>query len=223
MTKERLNMSTENNENNNRQEPKRVRQLILILILSWIALISVTVQYVRYRQQVVQQTEGRLSGEDPELTALQSDYQNAMERAETAEQLEADRLSAMDAVAGFINAFFINSDSKEQLLSACEQYIEEDSDARKVIEVLAENQSYSDGSSIDSRELYYYEGDCSVVEDEDGNESFAAFAIFTIRQIQNNETSDQSYMLSGTLVSDGSGRLVITELNTLTKIYFQAD
>lgn len=216
-------MSTENNENNNRQEPKRVRQLILILILSWIALISVTVQYVRYRQQVVQQTEGRLSGEDPELTALQSDYQNAMERAETAEQLEADRLSAMDAVAGFINAFFINSDSKEQLLSACEQYIEEDSDARKVIEVLAENQSYSDGSSIDSRELYYYEGDCSVVEDEDGNESFAAFAIFTIRQIQNNETSDQSYMLSGTLESDGSGRLVITELNTLTKIYFQAD
>ena len=223
MTKERLNMSTENNENNNRQEPKRVRQLLLMLILSWIALISVTVQYVRYRQQVVQQTEGRLSGEDPELTALQSDYQNAMERAETAEQLEADRLSAMDAVAGFINDFFINSDSKEQLLSACEQYIEEDSDAWQVIEVLAENQSYSDGSSIDSRELYYYEGDCSVVEDEDGNESFAAFAIFTIRQIQNNETSDQSYILSGTLESDGSGRLVITELNTLTKIYFQAD
>ena len=216
-------MSTENNENNNRQESKRVRQLLLMLILSWIALISLTVQYVRYRQQVVQQTEGRLSGEDPELTALQSDYQNAMERAETAEQLEADRLSAMDAVAGFINAFFINSDSKEQLLSACEQYIEEDSDARKVIEVLAENQSYSDGSSIDNRELYYYEGDCSVVEDEDGNESFAAFAIFTIRQIQNNETSDQSYMMSGTLKSDGSGKLVITELNTLTKIYFQAD
>ena len=223
MTKERLNMSTENNENNNRQEPKRVRQLLLMLILSWIALIRVTVQYVRYRQQVVQQTEGRLSGEDPELTALQSDYQNAMERAETAEQLEADRLSAMDAVAAFVNDFFINSDSKEQLLSACEQYIEEDSDAWQVIEVLAENQSYSDGSSIDSRELYYSEGDCSVVEDEDGNESFAAFAIFTIRQIQNNETSDQSYILSGTLESDGSGRLVITELNTLTKIYFQAD
>lgn len=223
MTKERLNMSTENNENNNRQEPKRVRQLLLMLILSWIALISVTVQYVRYRQQVVQQTEGRLSGEDPELTALQSDYQKAMEMADNAEQLETDRASAMDTVATFVNDFFINSDSKEQLLSACEQYIEEDSDAWQVIEVLAENQSYSDGSSIDSRELYYYEGDCSVVEDEDGNESFAAFAIFTIRQIQNNEASDQSYMLSGTLESDGSGRLVITELNTLTKIYFQAD
>ena len=223
MTKERLNMSTENNENNNRQEPKRIRQLLLMLILSWIALISVTVQYVRYRQQVVQQTEGRLSGEDPELTALQSDYQKAMEMADNAEQLEADRASAMDTVAAFVNDFFINSDSKEQLLSACEQSIEEDSDAWQVIEVLAENQSYSDGSSIDGRELYYYEGDCSVVEDEDGNESFAAFAIFTIRQIQNNETSDQSYMLSGTLESDGSGRLVITELNTLTKIYFQAD
>ena len=223
MTKERFNMSTENNENNNRQEPKRVRQLLLMLILSWIALISVTVQYVRYRQQVVQQTEGILSGEDPELTALQSDYQKAMEMADNAEQLEADRASAMDTVAAFVNDFFINSDSKEQLLSACEQYIEEDSDAWQVIEVLAENQSYSDGSSIDSRELYYYEGDCSVVEDEDGNESFAAFAIFTIRQIQNNETSDQSYILSGTLESDGSGRLVITELNTLTKIYFQAD
>ena len=120
MTKERLNMSTENNENNNRQEPKRVRQLLLMLILSWIALISVTVQYVRYRQQVVQQTEGRLSGEDPELTALQSDYQKAMEMADNAEQLEADRASAMDTVAAFVNDFFINSDSKEQLLSACE-------------------------------------------------------------------------------------------------------
>ncbi len=212
-----------NTENNKTQDFKKVRQLILILILSWIALISVTVQYVRYRQQVVQQTEGRLSGEDPELTALQSDYQKAMEMADNAEQLEADRASAMDTVAAFVNEFFINSDSKEQLLSACEQYIEEDSDAWQVIEVLAENRSYSDGSSIDSRELYYYEGDCSVVEDEDGNESFAAFAIFTIRQIQNNEADHQSYMLSGTLESDGSGRLVITELNTLTKIYFQAD
>lgn len=220
MARERLNMST---ENNNRQEPKRVRQLLLILILSWIALISVTVQYVRYRQQVVQQTEGRLSGEDPELTALQSDYQKAMEMADNAEQLEADRASAMDTVAAFVNDFFINSDSKEQLLSACEQYIEEDSDAWQVIEVLAENQSYSDRTSTDGLELYYYEGDCTAVEDDDGNERFAAFAIFTIRQIQNNETSDQSYMLSGTLESDGSGRLVITELNTLTKIYFQAD
>ena len=63
----------------------------------------------------------------------------------------------------------------------------------------------------------------NIVEDDDGNVSFTAFAIFTIRQIQNNETSDQSYILSGTLESDGSGRLVITELNTLTKIYFQAD
>lgn len=223
MTKERLNMSTENNENNNRQEPKRVRQLLLMLILSWIALISVTVQYVRYRQQVVQQTEGRLSGEDPELTALQSDYQNAMERAETAEQLEADRLSAMDAVAGFINAFFINSDSKEQLLSACEQYIEEDSDAWQVIEVLAENQSYSDGTSIDDRELYYYEGDCTTLEDDDGNVSFTAFAIFTIRQIIDGETRDQSYMLSAIIESNETGSMVITEINTLTKIYFQAD
>ena len=104
-------MSTENNENNNRQEPKRVRQLLLMLILSWIALISVTVQYVRYRQQVVQQTEGRLSGEDPELTALQSDYQKAMEMADNAEQLEADRASAMDTVAAFVNDFFINSEN----------------------------------------------------------------------------------------------------------------
>lgn len=212
-----------NTENNKTQDSKKVRQLILILILSWIALIGVTVQYVRYRQQVVQQTEGRLSGEDPELTALQSDYQKAMEMADNAEQLEADRASAMDTVAAFVNEFFINSDSKEQLLSACEQYIEEDSDAWQVIEVLAENQSYSDGSSIDSRELYYYEGDCSVVEDEDGNESFAAFAIFTIRQIQNNEADHQSYMLSATLESDENGRMVITKFNTLAKIYFHAD
>lgn len=212
-----------NTENNKTQDIKKVRQLILILILSWIALIGVTVQYVRYRQQVVQQTEGRLSGEDPELIALQSDYQKAMEMADNAEQLEADRASAMDTVAAFVNEFFINSDSKEQLLSACEQYIEEDSDAWQVIEVLAENQSYSDGSSIDSRELYYYEGDCSVVEDEDGNESFAAFAIFTIRQIQNNEADHQSYMLSATLESDENGRMVITKFNTLAKIYFHAD
>lgn len=212
-----------NTENNKTQDIKKVRQLILILILSWIALIGVTVQYVRYRQQVVQQTEGRLSGEDPELTALQSDYQKAMEMADNAEQLEADRASAMDTVAAFVNEFFINSDSKEQLLSACEQYIEEDSDARKVIEVLAENQSYSDGTSIDGRELYYYEGDCTAVEDDDGNVSFTAFAIFTIRQIRDGETRDQSYMLSAIIESNETGSMVITEINTLTKIYFQAD
>lgn len=223
MARERLNMSTENNKNNSKNEFRRFRQLLLILLLSWIALISVTVQYVRYRQQVVQQTEDGLSGQDPELTALQSDYQKAMERAENAEQLEADRLSAMDTILGFINAFFINADSKKQVLSDCEQYIENNSDAWQVIEALAENQSYTDGTSTDDRELYYYEGDCSVVEDEDGNESFVAFAVFTIRQVQNNKTSDQSYMLSATLESDENGRMVITELNTLAKIYFQAD
>lgn len=210
-------------ENNKSKDSRRVRQLLVILVLSWIALISVTVQYVRERQQATRQAEERLSGQNSEIAALQSDYQKAMEKAENAEQLEADRLSAMDTVAGFINAFFINADSKKQALSNCEKYIEADSDAWQVIEVLAENQSYSDGTSIDSRELYYYEGDCSVVEDEDGNESFAAFAIFTIRQVQNNKTSDQSYLLSATLESEGNGRMAITEFNTLTKIYFQAD
>lgn len=210
-------------ENNKKQDIKRVRQLIVILLLSWIALISVTIQYVREKQQATRQAEERLSGQDPELTALQSDYQKVMERAENAEQQEADRSSAIDTVAGFINTFFINNDSKKQVLSDCEQYIEVDGDAWQVIEVLAENQSYSDGSSIDSRELYYYEGDCTAVEDDDGNESFAAFTVFTIRQVQNNETSDQSYMLSATLESDEVGKLLITEINTLTKIYFQAD
>ena len=146
-------------ENNKKQDIKRVRQLIVILLLSWIALISVTIQYVREKQQATRQAEERLSGQDPELTALQSDYQKVMERAENAEQQEADRSSAIDTVAGFINTFFINNDSKKQVLSDCEQYIEVDGDAWQVIEVLAENQSYSDGSSIDSRELYYYEGD----------------------------------------------------------------
>ena len=202
-------------ENNKSKDSRRVRQLLVILVLSWIALIRVTVQYVRERQQATRQAEERLSGQNSEIAAL--------EKAENAEQLEADRLSAMDTVAGFINAFFINADSKKQALSNCEKYIEADSDAWQVIEVLAENQSYSDGTSIDSRELYYYEGDCSVVEDEDGNESFAAFAIFTIRQVQNNKTSDQSYLLSATLESEGNGRMAITEFNTLTKIYFQAD
>lgn len=210
-------------ENNKKQDIKRVRQLIVILLLSWIALISVTIQYVREKQQATRQAEERLSGQDPELTALQSDYQKVMERAENAEQQEADRSSAIDTVAGFINTFFINNDSKKQVLSDCEQYIEVDGDAWQVIEVLAENQSYSDGSSIDSRELYYYEGDCTAVEDDDGNEGFAAFTVFTIRQVQNNETSDQSYMLSATLESDEVGKLLITEINTLTKIYFQAD
>lgn len=212
-----------NTENNKTQDFKKVRQLILILILSWIALIGVTVQYVRERQQIAQQTEERLAGQDPEIAALQSDYQRAIERADNAEHLEIERLSAMDTVTGFINNFFINADSQKQVLLNCKQYIEEDSNAWQVIEVLAENWLYSDGTSIDDRELYYYEGDCTAVEDDDGNVSFTAFAIFTIRQIRDGETRDQSYMLSAVIESNETGSMVITEINTLTKIYFQAD
>ena len=79
-------------ENNKSKDSRRVRQLLVILVLSWIALIRVTVQYVRERQQATRQAEERLSGQNSEIAALQSDYQKAMEKAENAEQLEADRL-----------------------------------------------------------------------------------------------------------------------------------
>ncbi len=70
------------------------------------------------------------------------------------------------------------------------------------------------------RELFYYQGDCTELEDEDSQ--YHAFAIFTIREIENGEANDQSYMLAATVETDGTAAQ-ITDIETMTAIYFHAD
>ena len=45
---------------------------------------------------------------------------------------------------------------------------------------------------------------------------------FTIREIENGEANDQSYMLAATVETDGTAAQ-ITDIETMTAIYFHAD
>ena len=119
-----------------------------------------------------------------------------------------------DTVLSFLDAYFLLPNSREALLSGCENYISEE--AKQILEVLAKNREYNQKK----RELFYYREDCTEHSEEDG--IYEAFAIFTIRETANGEASDQSYMLVLTVEVDESSA-VITEIQTLTKIYFHAD
>ena len=71
-------------------------------------------------------------------------------------------------------------------MSGCENYVAED--AWRTLELLSKNKKYNSNE----RELFYYREDCTEHEEDDG--IYEAFAIFTIREIDGNEASDQSYI-----------------------------
>ena len=121
-----------------------------------------------------------------ELEALRADYASAVARYDQAEEKEAERKKVNDTVLSFIDAYFLLPDSREALLSGCEEYVSED--AWRTIELLSDSRDYNEAE----RELFYYQGDCTELEDEDSQ--YHAFAIFTIREIENGEANDQSYM-----------------------------
>lgn len=99
-------------------------------------------------------------------------------------------------------------------MSGCEEYVSKD--AWRTIELLSDSRDYNEAE----RELFYYQGDCTELEDEDSQ--YHAFAIFTIREIENREANDQSYMLAATVETDGTAAQ-ITDIETMTAIYFHAD
>ena len=192
---------------------KSRKQILVILIVSWILTIVFALLYMQQLQKEKQRVETD-QFDASEMEALQADYADAVSRADQLTEKEAERQQVNDTVLSFLDAYFLLPNSREALLSGCENYISEE--AKQTLEVLAKNREYNQKK----RELFYYREDCTEHSEEDG--IYEAFAIFTIRETANGEASDQSYMLVLTVEVDESSA-VITEIQTLTKIYFHAD
>lgn len=205
-------MSESDTEGSYVEKQKNRKQILVILIVSWILTIVFALLYMQQLQKEKQRVETD-QFDASEMEALQADYADAVSRADQLTEKEAERQQVNDTVLSFLDAYFLLPNSREALLSGCENYISEE--AKQTLEVLAKNREYNQKK----RELFYYREDCTEHSEEDG---IYAFAIFTIRETANGEASDQSYMLVLTVEVDESSA-VITEIQTLTKIYFHAD
>lgn len=200
-------------EEESRQKTDRKRMLGLLTV-SCAATLCFAGLYVRELKTVEKLESAGQWTDAEELNALRADYSAAISRAELAEQEQAERTQVNDLITAFLNAYFLLPDSREALLSGCEAYVSED--AWRTIELLSDSRDYNEAE----RELFYYQGDCTELEDEDSQ--YHAFAIFTIREIENGEANDQSYMLAATVETDGT-IAQITDIETMTAIYFHAD
>ena len=192
-------------EEESRQKTDRKRMLGLLTV-SCAATLCFAGLYVQELKTVEKLESAGQWTDTEELNALRADYSAAISRAELAEQEQEERTQVNDLITAFLNAYFLLPDSREALLSGCEEYVSEDAWSRDYNEA--------------ERELFYYQGDCTELEDEDSQ--YHAFAIFTIREIENGEANDQSYMLAATVETDGTAAQ-ITDIETMTAIYFHAD
>ena len=206
-------MSESDTEGSYVEKQKNRKQILVILIVSWILTIVFALLYMQQLQKEKQRVETD-QFDASEMEALQADYADAVSRADQLTEKEAERQQVNDTVLSFLDAYFLLPNSREALLSGCENYISEE--AKHILEDLAKNRDYNQNK----QELFYYREDCTEHSEEDG--IYEAFAIFTIRETANGEASDQSYMLVLTVEVDESSA-VITEIQTLTKIYFHAD
>ena len=197
-----------------KDQQKSKRQFFGILVVSWVLMLIFAALYVQQLQKEKAWNEAGELTDVSELEALRADYASAVARYDQAEEKEAERKKVNDTVLSFLDAYFLLPDSREALLSGCEEYVSED--AWRTIELLSDSRDYNEAE----RELFYYQGDCTELEDEDSQ--YHAFAIFTIREIENGEANDQSYMLAATVETDGTAAQ-ITDIETMTAIYFHAD
>ena len=197
-----------------KNQQKNKQQFFCILIVSWALMLIFAALYVQQLQKEKAWKEAGELTDVSELEALRADYASAVARYDQAEEKEAERKKVNDTVLSFLDAYFLLPDSREALLSGCEEYVSED--AWRTIELLSDSRDYNEAE----RELFYYQGDCTELEDEDSQ--YHAFAIFTIREIENGEANDQSYMLAATVETDGTAAQ-ITDIETMTAIYFHAD
>ena len=197
-----------------KDQQKSKRQFFGILVVSWVLMLIFAALYVQQLQKEKAWKEAGELTDVSELEALRADYASAVARYDQAEEKEAERKKVNDTVLSFLDAYFLLPDSREALLSGCEEYVSED--AWRTIELLSDSRDYNEAE----RELFYYQGDCTELEDEDSQ--YHAFAIFTIREIENGEANDQSYMLAATVETDGTAAQ-ITDIETMTAIYFHAD
>ena len=200
-------------EEESRQKTDRKRMLGLLTV-SCAATLCFAGLYVQELKTVEKLESAGQWTDTEELNALRADYSAAISRAELAEQEQEERTQVNDLITAFLNAYFLLPDSREALLSGCENYVAED--AWRTLELLSKNKKYNSNE----RELFYYREDCTEHEEDDG--IYEAFAIFTIREIDGNEASDQSYMLAVTVEADEESA-EINYIQTLTEIYFHAD
>ena len=200
-------------EEESRQKTDRKRMLGLLTV-SCAATLCFAGLYVQELKTVEKLESAGQWTDTEELNALRADYSAAISRAELAEQEQEERTQVNDLITAFLNAYFLLPDSREALLSGCENYVAED--AWRTLELLSKNKKYNSNE----RELFYYREDCTEHEEDDG--IYEAFAIFTIREIDGNEASDQSYMLAVTVEADEEST-EINDIQTLTEIYFHAD
>ena len=190
------------------------KRIVGLLTISCVATLCFAGLYVKALQKERQLEEAGMLSDASELDELWTDYIAAVNRAGQAEQIENNRKLVNDLILSFLDAYFILPSSREALLTGCENYVSED--AWRSVELLSENQDYGEKD----RELFYYQGDCTELEDNDSQ--YDAFAVFTIREIENGSASNQSYMLV-TTVEVGGNTAQITNIQTMTKIYFHAD
>ena len=200
-------------EEESRQKTDRKRMLGLLTV-SCAATLCFAGLYVQELKTVEKLESAGQWTDTEELNALRADYSAAISRAELAEQEQEERTQVNDLITAFLNAYFLLPDSREALLSGCENYVAED--AWRTLELLSKNKKYNSNE----RELFYYREDCTEHEEDDG--IYEAFAIFTIREIDGNKASDQSYMLAVTVEADEEST-EINDIQTLTEIYFHAD
>lgn len=200
-------------EQKSRQRSER-KLTVMLLVLSWVATFCFSGLYVR-RLKIEKQSEVTgSSGGILKWDELRADYEAALARTNQAEQTEKRRKSVNDLMLSFIDAYYILPDSREELLTGCQKYVSED--AWSTVKLLSENCDYGEQDRI----LLYYQEDCTETEEDDSH--YDTFAIFTVRKIIDSQTNDQSYMLVTTVETDGD-TVKITDIQTMTAIYFHAD
>ena len=137
-------------EEESRQKTDRKRMLGLLTV-SCAATLCFAGLYVQELKTVEKLESAGQWTDNEELNALRADYSAAISRAELAEQEQEERTQVNDLITAFLNAYFLLPDSREALLSGCEEYVSED--AWRTIELLSDSRDYNEAE----RELFYYQ------------------------------------------------------------------
>ena len=133
-----------------KDQQKSKRQFFGILVVSWVLMLIFAALYVQQLQKEKAWNEVGELTDVSELEALRADYASAVARYDQAEEKEAERKKVNDTVLSFLDAYFLLPDSREALLSGCENYVAED--AWRTLELLSKNKKYNSNE----RELWIY-------------------------------------------------------------------
>lgn len=114
-------MSESDTEGSYVEKQKNRKQILVILIVSWILTIVFALLYMQQLQKEKQRVETD-QFDASEMEALQADYADAVSRADQLTEKEAERQQVNDTVLSFLDAYFLLPNSREALLSGCENW-----------------------------------------------------------------------------------------------------